>query len=209
MERSEASSSLYAGTMKSYKRLFGIGLAFVLLVAVSLPFVVEDVQGASTSGSGANRKILLYNTTADKNLKVIVNYSTSIGLDRDYYNVTIKWIPLNEDGIDEDFSVYVDIQEVNKSVTKRIDFDGTNTDSLISFDTDLFIEEDSAYYNVTLYNQTEAQGDFYAGTTEIARSSMTGMIMWIMPVMITLAMLSLILGMIGGITKKGFNFGGK
>jgi len=191
------------GTMKTYKPLFGIGLALVVLLASTIPFAIEDVSGATVSGSGSSRKCLLYNTTSAKSLKVIVNYSAYIGIDRDYYNVTVKWIPLVSGQPDEWFNVSVNIQDVNLSVNKKIDFDGTNTDSLISFDTDLFTEEDSAYYNITLGNFTGV-GDFYAGTTEITSQSMTGMILWIMPVMITLALLSLILGMIGGIK---FDFG--
>lgn len=194
--------------MKTYKPLLGIGLALVVLLASTLPFAIEDVSGATVSGSGSSRKLLLYNTTADKSLKVIVNYSSYIGLDRDYYNVTVTWVSLDATQNDEWFNVTVLIQDVNKSVNKKIDFDGTNADSLISFDTTVFVEEAVAYYNVSLLNFTGV-GDTYAGTTEITSSSMSGMILWIMPVMITLAMLSLILGMIGGITKKGFSFGGK
>lgn len=195
--------------MKTYKPLLGIGLALVVLLASTLPFAIEDVSGATVSGSGSARKLSMYNTTAVKSLKVIVNYSTFIGLDRDYYNVTIIWIPIDTLQNDEWFNVSVAIQEVNKTVAKKIDFDATNANSVISFTTNVFIEEDVAYYNVTLGNFTGV-GDYYAGTTEISTSSMTGMIMGIMPVLITLAMLSLILGMIGGITKmKGFNMGGK
>jgi len=194
------------GTMKTYKSLLGIALALVVVMASTIPFAVEDVSGATVSGEGASRKCWLYNTTSAKSLKVIVNYSSYIGIDRDYYNVTVKWIPLSATQPDETFKLYVNIQEVNKSVSKAIDFDGTNTDSLISFDTDLFTEQDKAYYNITLLNFSEASGDHYAGTTEITAQSMTGMIMWIMPVMITLCLLAVILGMLG--TMK-FDFGTK
>jgi len=194
--------------MKPKKPLLGIGLAFVLLLASTIPFAIEDVSGATVSGSGSSRKVWLFNTTSAKSLKVIVNYSSYIGLDRDYFNVTVKWIPLESTQPDEWFNVSVAIQDVNKSVAKKVDFDGTNTDSLITFNTDVFTEQDKAYYNITLLNFSTTS-DHYEGFTEITSQSMTGMILWIMPVMITLALLGLILGMVATLGKKGFGFGGK
>lgn len=179
-------------------------LATLVLVGASIPHVRG--ADATTSGSGSSRDAWLYNST---NLKVIVDAPEYIGLDvsSGYFNVTVQWIVLDSAHTpDEQFTVYVEIQDINKTAVKTIDWDGTNADTEIAFDLDYFAEQDTAKYNVTLDNNT-ASIQTLSLTTDIITSSMTGMILGIMPVMITIAIISFVLSMVATMSKDGF--GGK
>lgn len=189
--------------MKQKQIIMGtaILLAFVVLIGASIP----QVRGAdaTTSGSGSSRDAWLYNST---NLKVIVDAPTYIALDDStgYFNVTVAWIVLDSAHTpDEEFTVYVEIQDINKTAVKTIDWDGTNADSEIAFDLDYFTKLDNSKYNVTLDNGS-ASIQTISLQCDVISSSMTGMIIGIMPVLITIALISFVLSLVGTMSKKGF-----